>query len=250
MYEQHIALSSPPDTTRIWRFMDLGKFISALHTSSLFFCRADLLRDPYECMPNEKMIEDYAKRVPRADNRFLEDMRQMTVANRLWTYINSWHMNEFESAAMWELYLKNQEGIAIETDFARLRDCFSAEESHLVFIGAVKYIDYATEIIPWENSFYAALHKRKSFEHERELRAIVWLALEVKPNKPGQKTSVLDSSKNPHGVQVKINLGTLIKTIFVSPTAEPWYVDIVSAMLEKFGYGGIPVVQPNLYSLK
>jgi hypothetical protein len=137
MYEQHIALSSPPDTTRIWRFMDLGKFISALHTSSLFFCRADLLRDPYECMPNEKMIEDYAKRVPRADNRFLEDMRQMTVANRLWTYINSWHMNEFESAAMWELYLKNQEGIAIETDFARLRDCFSAEESHLVFIGAV-----------------------------------------------------------------------------------------------------------------
>jgi len=38
--------------------------------------------------------------------------------------------------------------------------------------------------------------------------------------------------------------------VFVSPSAGSWYVEVVAALLEKFGYGAIPVVQSRLYSLK
>lgn len=87
-------------------------------------------------------------------------------------YANSWHVNEFESAAMWDLYLKSPEGIAVETTFGRLRDSFSVEPTHRVFIGTVNYIDYDTMPLPWDNSLLLALHKRKSFSHEQELRAL------------------------------------------------------------------------------
>lgn len=30
-------------------------------------------------------------------------------------YVSSWHMNEHESTAMWRLYLKSDEGLAIRT---------------------------------------------------------------------------------------------------------------------------------------
>src|SRR5258705_185923 len=47
--------------------------------------------------------------------------------------IISWHMNEFESAAMWQLYANFDEGIAIRSTYKRLRDCFWTIVKHLVF---------------------------------------------------------------------------------------------------------------------
>ena len=41
-------------------------------------------------------------------------------------------------------------------------------------IGRVSYVDYNTTIIPEGNAFFAYLHKRQSFEHEREVRAIIF----------------------------------------------------------------------------
>jgi hypothetical protein len=41
-----------------------------------------------------------------------------------------------------------------------------------IYIGVVNYIDYKTELIPWHDSFFPYVHKRKSFEYERELRAL------------------------------------------------------------------------------
>lgn len=36
-------------------------------------------------------------------------------------FVNCWHLNEYESAAMWDLYLKNEEGVAIQTTFNRIK---------------------------------------------------------------------------------------------------------------------------------
>jgi hypothetical protein len=43
--------SFPPPSDRgvkIWRYMDLAKFVSLLQDSSFHFCRADRLGDPFE----------------------------------------------------------------------------------------------------------------------------------------------------------------------------------------------------------
>lgn len=40
-------------------------------------------------------------------------------------------------------------------------------------IGLVKYIDYDKDVFPLDNTFYPFTHKRKSFEHEREVRFLI-----------------------------------------------------------------------------
>jgi hypothetical protein len=58
----------------------------------------------------------------------------------------------------------------------RLKTSFNEYESN-VFIGKVRYIDYQStdfsNFIDENNPINRFLHKRKSFEHERELRAVV-----------------------------------------------------------------------------
>jgi hypothetical protein len=91
MYEPHSDLVVPRNDARIWRYMDLGKFLSILHNSILFFSRVDLLRDPYECMPNPSTVEDYLRRT----GRDWQEMNRLMQGSRQWTYANSWHMNQF-----------------------------------------------------------------------------------------------------------------------------------------------------------
>jgi hypothetical protein len=75
----------------------------------------DRLRDPYEGLANSLTLDEWKRREVRPN-----EMERLFAASRQWTYANSWHLNEFESAAMWELYLKTPEGIALETTFLTL----------------------------------------------------------------------------------------------------------------------------------
>ena len=43
-----------------------------------------------------------------------------------------------------------------------------------VFIGEVNYINYETQGFPMHTAFNFIMHKRLSFIHERELRAVFW----------------------------------------------------------------------------
>ncbi len=47
--EPHPEFVHPSDLkVKIWRFMSLAKFLSLLHTNSLYFSRSDKLGDPFE----------------------------------------------------------------------------------------------------------------------------------------------------------------------------------------------------------
>jgi hypothetical protein len=48
MFEDHPAFECPGGDTKIWRYMDLARFLSILESRSLYFSRADNLGDPYE----------------------------------------------------------------------------------------------------------------------------------------------------------------------------------------------------------
>jgi hypothetical protein len=247
MYEPHPDLSSPPDDTRIWRFMDIGKLLWLLSSSALYFSRLDLLRDPYEGFVTDMSSAEFERHIPGHG----KGMASLFADQRKWVFANSWHVNEFESAAMWDLYLNSAEGVAIETDFARFRESFSAEKTHNVFIGNVKYIDYAKEPVPFGNFLFVPLHKRKSFEHEHELRALVWLLSTLGRQKLSGESVPEKAMPGlpPEGINVQVNVEILIRSVFVSPTSQRWYVDVVRSVLEQYGFGKIPVVQSNLYSV-
>ena len=89
-------------------------------------------------------------------------------------FLSSWHVNDGESAAMWDLFSHGTEpGVAIESTVGLLREQIDAGSGDTeVFLGAVEYLDYART---WGafRAFNRVFHKRRSFEHERELRAVI-----------------------------------------------------------------------------
>jgi len=177
---KHPSFEEPEDSkAKIWRYLDLSKFLSMLEKDVLYFCRVDLLGDPFEgSRPRGEdafwadLVErgEVKKEVAEHNAGVSNDMRRMS---RQRMYANCWHLNEQESAAMWHMYSHDAAPITVQSTFNRLRKSIPDN----IHIGIVKYIDYETESVPYGNSFNYFLHKRKSFEHERELRALIWIIL-------------------------------------------------------------------------
>src|SRR6056300_1352601 len=127
---------------------------------------------------------------------------------------------------MWKLYLTGKEGVAIQSTFKRLKDSFKVNKVDKIYIGFVKYIDYEKDSIPERNIFNPFLYKRKSFEHEKELRAII------------MKFALAEQTRGKHilyvdpewiGNYVKSDLNILIEKIVVSPTAPDWFTELIKS---------------------
>ena len=158
----HPSFKRPDNlNARIWRYMDFTKFVSMLQTSGLWFSRTDLLGDPFEGSTTQQniLLEQailaeaqqnipaiYANYVPTIPN--VPDILAMRSKTRkAWnqaSFINCWHLSKYESAAMWRLYSKTNESVAIVSDYYRLFN--SLEED--CFVGLVEYIDYDKEFDP------------------------------------------------------------------------------------------------------
>lgn len=250
-FEPHRNFTPPSDrNAQIWRYGDLSKLLSLLDRSALFFPRLDALDDPFEGLFTKSVFsgetlaltdlssEDLAQ-VQIKDEQELrsrvtaiqEVLRTASKQQREVTFINSWHCQEYESAAMWVQYLKSQEGIAVQSTYTRLAKCFDKYEDFKVRIGLIKYIDYETEEIPEGNLFAPVLTKRRSFEHERELRAVIWTMDEGK-NAWGANNRF----QKERGIYVPVDLNTLIERISVAPTAPPWIRDLVASITTRFGF--------------
>jgi len=106
------------ENAAIWRYMDFTKFVSLLDRQQLFFSRTDKLGDPFEGSCPKRNLEPRAELMGDTSERISEYSKWI----REFTAVNCWHMNKYESAAMWKLYLKSDEGIAIKSTFRRLRD--------------------------------------------------------------------------------------------------------------------------------
>lgn len=59
--------------------------------------------------------------------------------------ISCWHMNEHESAGMWDLYLSSKDGIAIKSNYNDLINSIN-DLKYRVFDGVVQYIDFRKEM--------------------------------------------------------------------------------------------------------
>src|SRR5437868_8026514 len=190
-FTPHPSFAPPANPcARIWRYTDMAKLLSLLDRSALYFPRLDKLEDPFEgyytknspvvCVENLS-LEELKHSLKAEDENLVKIavsngrlMRQFNKLQREITFVSSWHCQEHESAAMWSQYLKTQEGIAIRSSYDRLCSAFSNYDDYEIFIGTVSYLDYNRDSIGQGNSLAPVLSKRKSFEHEREVRAVIW----------------------------------------------------------------------------
>lgn len=216
--------------------MDLSKFVSLLQERKLYFARADNLGDPFEgtvgqlnaleveALPRHRATEPkLASWANMSDHQLREVFSQMSEIRRYQRtqiYVSCWHMNEFESAAMWKLYSQSNDSICIQTRYDLLAELLP----NWAFAGQVEYLDYENSCIPGMDTFSPFLRKRKSFEHERELRAVVWAEM-------GQGTPDSSLPFADGGVKIEIDLDRLIEGVYVNATSPEWFSRVVAGLL-------------------
>jgi hypothetical protein len=213
----NIKLPDDPDTI-VWKYLDLSKFLDLLLSKKLFMSRSDKFEDQYEGTFSEPTYEEIKKLA--ADNpEFLNYYK----THREKVAISSWHINEYESFAMWQIFTKNNEGLAIQSTIGRLQKAVKPENNFDQFIGEVNYIDYKKEYIPFDDLFFPFLFKRKSFQYEREVRIL------SDTSKSGIKLN--------DGLKINVDINQLIEKIYIHPKSENWYKKLVIELVERLGFG-------------
>jgi hypothetical protein len=240
MYKEHPAFQSPKnENAKIWRYMDFTKFVSLLDTSSLFFTRVDTLDDPFEGSCPIEVLQQIHKKLNIATE--IKYARGFFALVNKFTAVNCWHINEYESAAMWKSYLKSNEGIAIQSTFKHLKDSLRDME-HDIFIGEVRYIDYDkldTLVDPNEVFEFPVIFKRKVFQHEQELRAVIRKFPEGGLQPSSKPTINL-------GIPVPVDLAVIIDKIYLAPTSSAWQLELLESVIKKYKLNK-EIVQSSIY---
>jgi hypothetical protein len=244
----HPSFPQPNDPeTKIWRYIDFTKLVSMFEQNGIFFSRADILGDPFEGSYSKANADDQIRADIYADecNRINIPIENMVNAHkflrvyrkwyRQWIMVSCWHMNEHESAAMWKLYTNSNESICIQSTYAK----FAKILPETIYIGQVNYVDYSKEWIGERNLFTPYMHKRKSFEHEREIRAIDDQA----PKGPLPMEKGL--TPPDFGVWYNIDLHELIERIYIFPSSPAWFRDLVEKITRRYGFK-IDVIKSSL----
>ena len=205
------------DQLVVWKYLDLSKFLDMLLSKKLFMSRSDKFEDQYEGTFSEPTYEEI-KKIAANNPKFLDYYK----SHREKVVVSSWHANEYESFAMWQIFTKNNEGLAIQSTIGRLKEALKAEKHFEQYIGEVNYIDYKKEYIPFEDTFFPFLFKRKSFQYEREIRII--------------SDTSSDSIAINDGLKIDVAINQLIEKIYIHPKSENWYKNLVVEMVKKLGY--------------
>lgn len=251
----------PIPEAKLWRYMDLAKFLSLLENNSLFFTRLDHFEDPFEgslgILENEEawIKEQKAWRKQWIENEYkskkgnFNEYELETIAEQKFkeyreninkfresNYVSCWHQSDFESEAMWKLYTRdNKQGIAIQTTFERLYRSLLDSSLQSDF-GMVNYIDYNEynngDSRKTFHPFEAPWYKRKSFEHEKEFRVII---------EDNCKPTFRDWDKT-----IKVDLSLLIENVYISPQADKWFADLVCDIIRNRYNLCLKVSQSNL----
>jgi hypothetical protein len=239
MLDRHHECFTPPAANcTLWRYMDLTKLLSLLESRTLYFPRADQFNDPYEGAWSRAGVEMLraSSKNDQLPPTLVDQLLASSERVRQTMYISCWFASEHESAAMWKLYLQSPEGIAIRTDHDAL--AAALERSPLrARTTLVRYIDYDKVPIPFVNLFFPFVHKRMSFAHETELRAIIWSDEDV---------NITQIPAGSTAVTVDVVLEELIKAVHVSPAAPQWFGELTEQLLRRYGLA-VPVVRSSLY---
>lgn len=175
----------PANQETVWRYMDLPKFINLLQTKSIYFHRSDKFSDPFEGS-TPKALVDLRQESYGSSDKYLNIHSKFIEEVRKFTFVSCWHLNEHESAAMWDLYGRSNKGIAIKTTIGGLKSAIS-DISYPINMSELYYVNFHSELDAIDekskkeirrflsdkegpNTIDSILFKRQSFSHERELR--------------------------------------------------------------------------------
>ena len=229
MYVAHAFLSQPPDHARLWRYMTPTAFLSMLLDRSLYFAPLASFEDPFEGVPPPAVIEAMRQQQPPPSDetaRRLATWKEMIELCRASVCANCWHLGDEESEAMWKLYGRFEDGLAIVSNPARLRQVF---RGHDVVGGLVDYSGREFEAGTTEQSLLQwATTKRPSYRHDNEFRLLV-----VRRDRGSGDDH---NGATAAGVAVPVDPEGLIDEVVLSPWMEPWQIGLFRGLLQRLDF--------------
>ena len=183
-----------------------------------------------------------------------------------------------------KIYATEIKEIAIRSTFDALTHSFHKHKDHRIYVGQVKYLDFDNSEIPRPTILSGLMYKRRSFTYENEVQAVINRFeilgrymyfdripfLEMYPDQitrlpevvgrhlhsvPGTGIRLLPlvddvvghlGAEFTEGVNVDIDLETLVHEIRISPAAPAWFGNAVRKTAEKFGINPDLVKPPDL----
>lgn len=254
----------PDENCTLFKYMDLSKFLYLVTTRKLYMHRLDDFEDifestipdttykpetqAYKFLENSLKVNGYSdkdinEKMSKDPQTLRDKYRKLSEKFRVSTHITCFHNNDYESAAMWKLYCQGKDGIAIKTTANNLIGSIDESPDEKLHLGKVAYSDFSKEDIDFVIPYSLALNKRKSFEHEKEIRLF-------KYNEFFYKNKYEDLRKTNIGFNVEnINIETFISEILISPYAESYIQQVIEDILKKCNYK-IKVTKSTLYDIK
>jgi hypothetical protein len=240
--------NQPNPECKIWRYLNFTQLMSIIQREKLWFSNILGFDDPYETafpiknekfwdteprMANLPLFSPYIHDPPPEtleEERYTRTERELSDIKKIldYSYINCWNLSEHESAALWGEYTDDNQGLAIVTSVENIQNALKSKQA--IVYGNVEYIDYENEGIP-EGVYSPLYHKRRSFQYEQEYR-LAYIDLpqikssDVKSNNP-------NNSPQP-GHYVSVDIDGLISEIYISPTAEDWFMQLIKEVLSRY----------------
>lgn len=225
------------ENIKVWRYMDFAKFVSMIKSKSLFLNRVDSYpEDPIEGTIPENNKEISKHMHPYIDTFYIQNV-QSNEELRKRAFVNCWHMNDYESIAMWKLYTNTIESVTIETTYSKLKSILPED----FFIGLVEYIDYKKETINTLHTPTPFMYKGKEYIHESEVRI---LNMEVKSE--GGQYKFNEKELKTHKFIENLDINDLINKIYVHPKSQEWFFELVKEICSTCGINSDKVRKSNL----
>ncbi|BBO29393.1 DUF2971 domain-containing protein [Alteromonas sp. I4] len=227
--------------TKLWRYMDLAKFVSLLDKGTLWLARSDTFRDQSEGrFPSEMRaaIENaYESFEAEVDSpiKNADDFQVYLCRN---AYISCWHKNVHENMVMWEVYGRDCNSVAVQTTVGKLEENIcNIDSGGLEFhLKNVQYLR-AKDVKGKLNYSAPFFFKRPHYSFEKEARILLSTYSSISPQKD-----------TPPGVEVQIDVSKAIEKILVHPDSDVWFVEVVKSISKKYGIS--VTVERGLYGNK
>jgi hypothetical protein len=243
----------PPADTPVWRYVSLAKLLALFRSRALFLTRADLFDDPFEGAFSKGSLQDFAK---DSGSEFPENLVALTQWVPSRSFVSCWHASDVESVALWKIYAGSEGALALRSTVGTLKAIFpeitTVEGDRIInqAVRSVQYIDYRTEH-PFINDLMGPLcYKRRAFSYEQEIRLIRQeIPSGPAKDRPGGSAIQVGPPPEHRGIDVPVDLTTLIEAVYLAPSSPSWLLEVVAETMRRFDLSGIPCRQSTLDEL-
>lgn len=241
------------ENNKLWRYYDIVRFLTLVN-GDIYFARADKFVDKYEgAIPKQNYIRfvewaGYESDDEEKDKIRLEFHKKFVDERKKKVALSCWHLNERESAAMWEIYSKAGQGIAVRTSVDKLSKLKEPDGFELEMF-KVDYIDLETEYSDeyYYNELLPFKKKRIEFKHESEFRIMLFQydqdAFPFKDSKFDLHNPMSDAEIVKYGfvskykdiptegIKVTVSVSEIIDEIIASPHMKEYEVEEIQRVL-------------------